>query len=63
MLAEFKNMKTRIFDLGGEYSMDDQFLDLWNSVKILKEKEFVCQLRDEEARKDATAREPIKNII
>ena len=59
-------MKTRIFDLGGEYSMDDQFLDLWNSVKILKEKEFtcfICQLRDEEGRKDATAREPIKNII
>jgi len=66
MLAEFKNMKNRIFDLGGEYSNDDQFLDLWNSVKTLKEKEFsrfVRQLRDEEARKDVTAREPIDNVI
>ena len=66
MLAEFKNMKTRISDLGGEYSRDDQFLDLWNSVRTLKEKEFtrfVRQLRDEEARKDVTAREPIENII
>ncbi len=66
MLAEFKNMKNRIYDLGGEYSRDDQFLDLWNSVKTLKEKEFtrfVRQLRDEEARKDVTNREPIENII
>jgi len=57
-------MKNRIVDLGGEYSRDDQFLDLWNLVKTLKEKEFtrfVRQLRDEEARKDTTTREPIEN--
>ena len=66
MLAEFKNMKNRIYDLGGQYSTDDQFLDLWNSVKTLKEKEFtrfVRQLRDDEARKDAASRAPIETII
>ena len=35
MLAEFKNLKTRVADLGGDYSTDDQFLDLWASVRTI----------------------------
>ena len=59
-------MKNRIFDLGVQYSKDDQFLDLWSSVRTLKEKEltrFVRQLKDNEARKDVTKRESIDAII
>ena len=41
MLAEFKNMKNQISNLSGQYSSDNQFLDLWNSVKTLKEEEFI----------------------
>ena len=40
MLADFKNLKTRVSDLGGEYSIDEQFLDLWAAVNTMKEKEF-----------------------
>ena len=40
MLAEFKNLKRRINELGGTYDMDDQFLDFWDSVKTMKEKRF-----------------------
>ena len=40
MLAEFKNLKRRINELGGTYNMDDQFLDFWDAVKTMKEKRF-----------------------
>lgn len=40
MLAEFKNLKRRINELGGTYDMDDQFLDFWDAVKTMKEKRF-----------------------
>ena len=40
MLVDFKNLKTRVSDLGGEYSRDEQFLDLWAAVNTMKEKEF-----------------------
>ena len=40
MLAEFKNLKRRINELGGTYDMDDQFLDFWDSVKTMNEKRF-----------------------
>ncbi len=66
MLAEFKNLKTRIYDLDGQYSRDDQFLDLWNAVATLREKEFtrfVQQLEDDEARKDVTNRSSIDEVI
>jgi hypothetical protein len=33
MLAEFKNLKRRIGELGGTYDTDDQFLDFWDAVK------------------------------
>ena len=51
MLADFKNMKTRVSDLGGEYSIDEQFLDLWAAVNTMKEKEFnrfVRELEDQD---------------
>jgi hypothetical protein len=40
MLAEFKNLKRRIAELGGTYDEDDQFLDFWDSLKTMKEKRF-----------------------
>ncbi len=40
MLAEFKNLRTRVIELGGTYSSDEQFLDFWNAIKTMKEKEF-----------------------
>jgi hypothetical protein len=40
MLAEFKNLKRRIVELGGTYDTDDQFLDFWDAVKTMKEKRF-----------------------
>ena len=54
MLAEFKNLITRISDLSGEYSIDDQFLDLWEATSTMKEKEFtrfVKNLEDDESAK------------
>jgi hypothetical protein len=57
MLAEFKYLKERIVnELGGTYSTDDQFLDLWSCLKTMHEQEFkryVKQLQDE--RRDATS--------
>ena len=52
MLADFKNLKTRVSDLGGEYSIDEQFLDLWAAVNTMKEKEFnrfVRELQDQQS--------------
>lgn len=40
MLAEFKRLRTRVSDLGGTYSNDEQFLDFWNAIITMKEKEF-----------------------
>ena len=40
MLAEFKNLKTRVEDLGGVYSLDEQFFDFWSCVETMKEEEF-----------------------
>ena len=51
MLAEFKNVKTRIFNLGGEYLRYDLFLDLWNAVATISIwNSFVKKLEDDEVR-------------
>ena len=66
MMAEFKNLKNRVTDLGGDYSIDDQFLDLWACVRTMREKEFnrfVRELRDQEARKAKANRASIDEII
>ena len=66
MLAEFKNLKIRVSDLGGDYSTEDQFLDLWTCTRTMKEKEFnryVRQLQDEEARKAKANRATVDEII
>ena len=47
MLAEFKNLKRRIGELGGTYDADDQFLDFWDSVKTMKEKKFAQYVSNE----------------
>jgi hypothetical protein len=47
MLAEFKNLRTRIQELGGTYDQDDQFLDFWESLKTMKEKEFARYVKQE----------------
>jgi hypothetical protein len=47
MLADFKNLRTRVTDLGGSYTSDDQFLDLWTSLRTMKEKEFSRYVRQE----------------
>ena len=47
MLAEFKLLKQRIGELGGTYDEDDQFLDFWESMKTMKEKEFSRYVRSE----------------
>jgi len=54
MLSEFKNLTTRVIDLGGDYSDDDQFLDLWEATATMKEKEFtrfVKKLEDDHSEK------------
>ena len=66
MLADFKNLKTRVTDLGGEYSIDEQFLDLWTGVNTMKEKEFnrfVRELEDQESAKLRANRLSIDEII
>lgn len=40
MLAEFKNLRTRVIELGGTYSNDEQFLDFWHAITTMKEREF-----------------------
>ena len=46
-LAEFKNMRTRVIDLGGTYSNDEQFLDFWAALRTMKEKEFARYVNTE----------------
>ena len=47
MLAEFKLLMQRIGELGGTYDEDDQFLDFWECLKTMKEKEFSRYVRSE----------------
>ena len=47
MTAEFKNIQTRVEDLGGTYSTDEQFLDFWNAMKTMKEKEFAHYVKNQ----------------
>lgn len=47
MLADFKNLKRRISELGGTYDADDQFLDFWDAVKTMKEKRFSMYVTNE----------------
>ena len=59
-------MKTRITDLGGDYSVDDQFLDLWTGVGTMKGKEFsgyVKQSEDDESAKEKSTRNSINEVI
>ena len=66
MLADYKNLRRRVMDLGGTYSEDDQFLDLWQCVRTMKEKEFtmfVKNLKDAEAMKPKATRETVDSII
>ena len=47
MLAEFKNLRTRVSELGGDYSDDDQYLDFWRCLKTMQEKEFSRYVKQE----------------
>ena len=38
ILAEFKNLQTRVGELGGTYDIDDQYLDFWAYLKTVKKK-------------------------
>jgi hypothetical protein len=40
MLAEFKNIRKRVNELGGHYSTDEQFLDFWSAIATMEEKQF-----------------------
>jgi hypothetical protein len=55
MLAEFKLLMQKIDELGGRYDGEDQFLDLWDCLKTMKEKEFSRYVRQE---KDAYRKLP-----
>ena len=35
MMTEFNNIRTRVEDLGGTYSSDEQYLDFWNAMKTI----------------------------
>ena len=66
MLADFKNLSSRVTDLGGSLSKDDQFLNLWAACGTMKEKEFtrfVGELEDREAEKDPAHRSSINELI
>ena len=66
MLSEFKNLRSRVSELGETYSEDDKFLDLWSCVKTMKEKEFttfVKNLQDDQAMLPRAARDSINQII
>ena len=66
MLADFKNLRSRVAELGGTYSSDDQFLDLWQCLKTMREKEFsrfVKQIKDEQAMKDRASCNTVDKII
>ena len=63
MLAEFKNLKQRVAELGGTYDEDDQFLDFWECLKTMKEKQFsqyVKQEKDQFRKKSRSTRDPIE---
>jgi hypothetical protein len=47
MLAEFKLLMQKIDELGGRYDEEDQFLDFWDCLKTMKEKEFSRYVRQE----------------
>ena len=66
MLSDFKNIRSRVVELGGTYSEDNQFLDLWQCVRTMKEREFttfVKNLKDQEAMKPRASRETVDQII
>ena len=66
MLADFKNLSSRVTDLGGSQSKDDKLLNLWAACGTMKEKEFtrfVGELEDREAEKDPTHRSSINELI
>jgi hypothetical protein len=47
MLAEFKLLMQKIDELGGRYDEEDQFLDFWDCLKTMREKEFSRYVRQE----------------
>ena len=47
MLAEFKLLIQKIEELGGRYDEEDKFLDFWDCLKTMKEKEFSRYVRQE----------------
>jgi hypothetical protein len=55
MLAEFKNLKTRVMELGGTYSTDEQFFDFWQSIGTMQEEEFKRYAKQE---KDSYSESP-----
>ena len=66
MLADFKNLSTRVTDLEGTLSKDNQLLNLWSACATMREKEFmrcVGELEDREAEKDPKSRDSINNLI
>ena len=50
MLAEFKNLMRRVTELGGTYDIDDQYLDFWDCIKTMKEKQFALYAKMEKDR-------------
>ena len=66
MLADFKNLSTRVVDLGGTLSTDDQLLNLWSVCSTMKEKEFtrfIGELEERGAQKDPSASDSINELI
>jgi hypothetical protein len=47
MLAEFKNLKIRVEELGGTYSEDETFFDFWQCIETMKEEEFRRYVKNE----------------
>jgi hypothetical protein len=47
MLAEFKLLIQKIDELGGRYDEEDQFLDFWDCLKTMKEREFARYVKQE----------------
>jgi hypothetical protein len=47
LLAEFKLLIQKIDELGGRYDEEDQFLDFWDCLKTMREKEFSRYVRQE----------------
>lgn len=66
MLAEFKNLKRKIAELGGTYDDDAQYLDFWDAIRTMKEKKFARYAemeRDSFRKKSKATRGPIENYI